>query len=92
MPSWPTILFLVGSAAGALAGLLATEGLIYRIRFKAWAYLTALAGFAIGAVVSFLTLFLTQDSPWGESAWFILSPLTVAAVTVAGYSLRAVKP
>jgi hypothetical protein len=91
MPAWPTILFLVGSAAGALAGLLTTERLIYRSRFQAWAYLTALAGIGIGAAVSFFALLLTQESPWGEQAWLILSPLAVAAATVAGYSLKAVK-
>ncbi len=91
MPAWPTIVFLVGSAAGALAGLLAIEGLIYRTRFRALAWFTALAGFGTGAAMSFLALSLTQNSTWGEPAWLILSPLAVAAATVAGYSLMAAK-
>jgi hypothetical protein len=91
MPAWPTALFLAGSAGGAVTGLLATERLIYRSRFQAFAYLSALAGFAIGAAVGFLTLLLTQDSGWGEQAWLILSPLMVAATTVGGYSLLAVR-
>src|SRR5260370_9873629 len=89
MPAWPTILFLVGSAVGALAGLLTTERLIYQSRFQAWAYLTALAGFGIGGAARFLALFFSQGSPWGEQAWLILSPLVVAAATVVGYSLKA---
>jgi hypothetical protein len=91
MPAWPTVLFLVGSAGGGLTGLLAAERLIYRSRFQVWAYLSALAGFAVGGAVSFLTLLLMQDSAWAEQTWLILSPLMVAATTVGGYSLLATR-
>jgi hypothetical protein len=51
----------------------------------------ALAGFTAGAGLSFLALLLVQDSPvsWAETAFMILSPLSIAAATVASYSLRA---
>jgi hypothetical protein len=50
------------------------------------AWLTALGGFATGAALSFFALLLTQNSSWGEPAWLVLSPLSIAAATLAGYS------
>ncbi len=91
MSVWSHVLVVCSSALGALAGLLAVERFIYRSKFKAVACLLALTGFAIGGAVSFLVLLLMQYSSWGEQALLILCPLSIAATTVAGYSLRAAK-
>jgi hypothetical protein len=89
MHDWPAVIFLAGSAAGALLGLFIIERVIYGIRSRPAAWGMALAGFAIGAGACFALLLLVQDALWSEYLWIVLSPLALAALTAAGYSIKA---
>jgi hypothetical protein len=88
---WPILLLLAGTAAGVVFGLFMTERVIYRIRSRSSVWWMTLAGFTLGTVASFLLLVLVQNTSWGEHVGMILSPLSLAAVTVAGYSVKAAK-
>lgn len=91
MHDWPVVIFLAGSAAGALLGLFMTERVIYGVQSGPVAWCIALAGFAIGAGSCFALLLLVQDALWSEYVWMVLSPLTLAALTVAAYSSKSAK-
>jgi hypothetical protein len=90
VPAWPVVLSVSGNAAGTFAGLLIADRARSRPRPpRAWA--TALAGYPAGAALSFLALVLVQESDW-ETAWLVLSPLSTASATLAGYALLAARP
>jgi hypothetical protein len=91
MHDWPVVVFLAGSGAGALLGLFMTERVIYGVQSRPVAWAMALAGFAIGAGACFALLLLVQEALWSEYVWMMLSPLALAALTVAGYSFKAAR-
>jgi hypothetical protein len=88
VPQWPAILFGGSSAAGALTGLVTMDHLMSHAWPAAMAFGSALAGFVIGVGCTFAALLLVQKTP-GEQAFLGVGTLTIAATTVAGYSLQA---
>jgi len=89
------VLFVLGSAAGALAGLWAVDRMASRPRSPAAAWVAAFAGFMTGVAFSFLASLLVPEedgSAWAGYALWILTPLAIAAATVAGYSLQTLGP
>jgi hypothetical protein len=85
------VLLVAAVGAGGVAGLWMQEGKAIESRSRApWA--TAGGGYAAGAAVSFLTLTMAgeDNAPGFFVLWFLaLAGFSLAAATLAGYSLRA---
>jgi hypothetical protein len=87
-PEWPFIQYAPGALTGSFVGLWTADRAGSRLRPRAAAWATALAGFLIGAGLSFVALTLVEKSDRGNE-WLVLSPLATGMAALAGYAVLA---
>jgi hypothetical protein len=82
----PAALFVIGATAGVLTGVHVMDRAMSHARSRLGTWATSLAALVLSAVIALPTAALTGNR-WEMWTWFILAPLSMAAATIAGYSL-----